>query len=171
MSNFSELDKTSLQCLLKEKGIKGYSKMNKNQMIEALNSVENPQPVPQPVSQPVPQPVPQQVSQPVPQPVPHDEYYNLTTRQLRDLLRIRGVSGALSEVNKTDLIKMLKGELVTPERKARTESTTWNRALQEFNKDRQNYIMPKKNTSEYTEVMKIKERLENEQLKKKSSKA
>lgn len=163
MSNFSELDKTSLQCLLKEKGIKGYSKMNKNQMIEALNSVENPQPVPQPVSQPVPQ----QVSQPV----PHDEYYNLTTRQLRDLLRIRGVSGALSEVNKTDLIKMLKGELVTPERKARTESTTWNRALQEFNKDRQNYIMPKKNTSEYTEVMKIKERLENEQLKKKSSKA
>lgn len=163
MSNFSELDKTSLQCLLKEKGIKGYSKMNKNQMIEALNSVENPQPVPQPVSQPVPQ----QVSQPV----PHDEYYNLTTRQLRDLLRIRGVSGALSEVNKTDLIKMLKGELVTPERKARVESTTWNRALQEFNKDRQNYIMPKKNTSEYTEVMKIKERLENEQLKKKSSKA
>jgi len=162
MSNLSELDKMSLLALCKEQGIKGYSKLTKPQLIEVLNSNTGRQEVKQDVPGKTEQPVKQVNSE-------CNEFSNLTSKQLRELLRNKGVDGALSTCNKTDLIKMLSGEVELPKRKV-TENTTWNQALQEFNKTRSSYLMPKRDTEEYKEVMKIKERLDNEKTKKKSSK-
>lgn len=165
MSNFSDLGKIELYALLKEKNVKGISKMTKQQMIEALVNSEKVDETIKPVEiQEVPRPQPPTVQQTLTDPS------NMTTKQLRELLKQRGCKGKLSDTNKTDLLRMLRGETPLPERKAGCE-TFWNKALSEFNKGRPHYLMPKKGTEEYEQVLKIKMRLENEQLKKKVSKA
>jgi len=158
--DFQTLGKLELSALLKEKGIKGYSKMNKTQMIEALKQTETKQDEVKVEVKPV-ELSNNSVS---------NEYSNLTTKQLRDVLKLRGCGGKLSDVNKTDLLKMVNNELQLPQRKINTQLNTWNLALCEFNKNRPQYITPKKGTEEYLAVLKIKEKLEEEEFKKKTSK-